>query len=295
MNNIKRINDAMNYIESNLTNQIEMNQVAKIALCSEFHFSRMFSYLAGMPLSEYIRNRRLTLAISDLQTSELSILDIATKYGYTSADAFTRAFKKFHGVLPSEVRVGNQMVKSFPKLSFEIKITGAKEMEYRIVEKENFNLIGFKQNVTITYQGENKQITEMYKNFNPEVISELKSMSNIEPAGIMSASMNFVDRHLDGIGTMDHIIGVTSTMDSDQFHVEPVESGTWAVFISEGPFPQALQQTWSNIYGQWFPSTNYVPTGGVEITRHESADMSDPNFRSEIWIPVKLAENGQEA
>lgn len=165
-------------------------------------------------------------------------------------------------------------------------------MEYRIIEKEKFNLIGFKQNVTITYQGENKQITKMYENFNPEVIGNLKAMSNIEPAGILSASMNFVDRHLDGIGTMDHLIGVASSDTTDQFEVVTVESGTWAVFISEGPFPQTLQQTWADIYGQWFPSTNYVPAGDVEITRHESVDMTDPNYRSEIWIPVKLSDEG---
>lgn len=291
MNNINRINEAMEYIESKMTDQIDMNQVAKIALCSEFHFSKMFSYLAGVSLSEYIRNRRLTLAVSDLSASSLTIVDIATKYGYSSADAFTRAFKKMHGVLPSEVRAGSEIVKSYPKLSFEIKTTGAKEMEYRIIEKEEFNLIGFRENVTIKYSGENEQITEMYKKFNPEVIAELKAMSNIEPKGIMSASLNFVDRHIDGVGTMDHVIGVASTESSDKFQVVPVEKGTWAVFISEGPFPETLQQTWSDIYGQWFPSTNYVPTGGVEITRHESVDMSDPNYRSEIWIPVKLMDS----
>lgn len=291
MNNIHRINEVMEYIESKMTDQIDMNQVAKIALCSEFHFSKMFSYLAGVSLSEYIRNRRLTLAVSDLSASSLTIVDIATKYGYSSADAFTRAFKKMHGVLPSEVRAGSEIVKSYPKLSFEIKTTGAKEMEYRIIEKEEFNLIGFMENVTIKYSGENEQITEMYKNFNPEVIAELKAMSNIEPKGIMSASLNFVDRHIDGVGTMDHVIGVASTESSDKFQVVPVEKGTWAVFISEGPFPETLQQTWSDIYGQWFPSTNFVPTGGVEITRHESVDMSDPNYRSEIWIPVKLLDS----
>lgn len=287
MNNLKRLNEAMDYIENNLDNEIDMKEVAKIALCSEFHFSKMFSYLAGMQLSEYVRKRRLTLASSDLMQG-VKVIDVATKYNYRSRDSFSRAFYKMHGILPSNISEGDVVIKSFPKLNFEINISGGNEMEYRIVEKEAFNLIGFKKNVVINHSGVNPEITEMYKDLTPEIISDLKSLSNIEPTGMVSASCEFVDRHLDGVGTLDHIIGVASTESSDKYTVTKIEANTWAVFTSVGVFPEALQETWAKIYGQWFPSTNYAPTGGAELTWHESPDMTKPDFKSEIWIPVKL-------
>lgn len=129
MNNLMRLNQAMKYIESNLTNEIDMKEVSIIALCSEFHFSKMFSYLAGMQLSEYVRKRKLTLAVSYLKAN-LSIQDVAVKYNYSSADAFSRAFKKLHGILTSEARLETAITKTFPKLSFEINITGGNGISY---------------------------------------------------------------------------------------------------------------------------------------------------------------------
>lgn len=294
MKNLARLNHAMDYIEANLTGDIEMKEVARIALCSEFHFSKMFSYLAGMQLSEYVRNRRMSMAVADLREANMSVMDVATKYGYSSADAFSRAFTKVHNVLPSKVTVCEASFKSYPKLSFEINITGGIEMEYRIVEKEQFNLIGLKKNVVINHSGVNPEIVAMYGQLTPEIINNLKALSDIEPHGMISASANFVNRHLDGIGTVDHIIGVASTQTTDEFEVVDVAASTWAVFTSCGPFPETLQQTWAKIYGQWFPSSNYVPTGGPELTWHESPDTTKEDYKSEIWIPVMLAATNKE-
>lgn len=287
MNNLKRLNQAMDYIEANLANEIDMKKVGQIALCSEFHFSKMFSYLAGIQLSEYVRNRRMSLAAVDLKNTDMTVLDAATKYGYNSADAFSRAFKNVHGILPSKARGDDVNFKSYPKLNFEINITGGIEMEYRIVEKESFKLVGLKKRVTINHNGVNPEIAEMYQQLDIDTIIKLKKISNVEPRGMIGASANFVDRHLDGVGQLDHIIGVASTEPSDEFTVTEVEASTWAVFTSCGPFPETLQQTWAKIYGQWFPSNNYAPTGGPELTWHESPDTTKVDYKSEIWIPVK--------
>lgn len=290
MDNLKRLNQAMDYIESNLLTEIDMDEIAKIALCSEFHFAKMFSYLAEMTLSEYIRKRRLTLAAIDVKETDMKVLDIAVKYGYNSADSFSRAFYKMHGVLPSKAREGDVSFNTCPRLSFEINITGGAMIKARIVDKEKFNLVGFKKNVTIVHSGVNQEIQEMYSLLNPEVIGELKGISDIEPSGFISASLNFVDRHLDGVGTLDHFMGVASSQTIEKYSVTEVEACTWAVFESVGPFPQTLQDTWAKIYGQWFPSSNYVPTGGAELTKHFTQDMSAEDFKSEIWIPVKVTE-----
>lgn len=287
MENIRKLNMALNYIEEHLDQKIDMKEISRIALCSEFHFSKMFSYLAGMSLSDYIRNRRLTLAATDLKQGGYSVLDVAIKYNYNSGDSFTRAFKKYHGILPSLVRSHESQLMTQSKLNFEITIKGGNEIEYKIIEKEQFNLIGFKKRVTCIHNGTNPEITEMYTQFTPDIIKSLKSLSNVEPLGILSASFNFKDRHLDGIGKLDHLIGVASTYPSDQFEIEIVPKSTYAVFTSCGPFPETLQDTWAQIYGQWFPSTGYLPTGGVELISHKHTDFTDPNFTTDIWIPIK--------
>nr|WP_281244567.1 AraC family transcriptional regulator [Thermoflavimicrobium dichotomicum] len=132
------MNGALNYIEENLTNDIDFKEVARLAFCSEYHFKRMFSFLAGITLSEYIRRRRLTLAAFELINSDKKIIDIAIKYGYSSPDSFTRAFQNLHGVTPSEARNNGQLLKAYPRMFFQLSIKGGSEMNYRIEEKDAF-------------------------------------------------------------------------------------------------------------------------------------------------------------
>lgn len=134
-----RMNNVLDYIENSLDKEIDYKELAKIAYCSEFHFSRMFASVSGISLSEYIRRRRLTMAAFDLQKSSSRIIEIANKYGYESADSFSRAFQKTHGLKPSECRHQGIQLKAFPKISFQLSIKGDTEMEYRI-ENVNFEL-----------------------------------------------------------------------------------------------------------------------------------------------------------
>ena len=133
MDSLKKMNEALSYIEENLTHDIDLKEVARLALCSEYHFQRMFSFLAGVTLSEYIRRRRLTLAAFELTNSNLRIIDLAVKYGYSSADSFTRAFQSLHGITPSTARNNNQSLKAYPRITFQLSIKGGIEMNYRIV------------------------------------------------------------------------------------------------------------------------------------------------------------------
>ncbi len=136
MDSLTNMNNAMTYIEKHLKEDIDYNQLSKVACCSEYHFRRMFSFLSGISLSEYIRRRRLTLSVVDLKDCNMKIIDIAVKYGYDSADSFTRAFHKMHGVLPSEARSDNVILKAYPKMTFQLSIKGGIELNYRILEKK---------------------------------------------------------------------------------------------------------------------------------------------------------------
>jgi len=288
MDFLRRMNDALGYIEEHLTEEIDYSEIAKIAYCSEYHFKRMFSFLAGISLSEYIRRRRLTLAALDLKNNDLRIIDVAVKYGYNSADSFSRAFHSLHGILPSEARSGNTKLKAYPRITFQLSIKGGCEMNYRIVEKGPFKIVGFKKRVPIIFNGVNPEIAKMTKLLTPEVIKKLKALSNVEPAGIISASANFSEGRMEEKGKMDHYIGVATTSDETKgFDVLEVESSTWAVFEAVGPFPKTLQNVWGRIYSEWLPFSGYEIAPGPEILWNESQDTNDPDYRSEIWIPVR--------
>ncbi len=286
MDALERMNLALTYIEENLADEIDMQQVERLALCSEYHFRRMFSFLAGIPLSEYIRRRRLTLAAFELLHSDVSVIDTAVKYGYSSPDAFTRAFVSLHDVTPTEARATGQSLKAFPRMTFQLTIQGVSEMNYRIEEKTAFGIVGIMRRVPLIYEGVNPEIAAMWESLDEEMITTLKALSNVAPMGLISASTNFSEGRLDG-GALDHYIGVATTKAPMKNLIRlEVPAYTWAVFESVGPFPDTLQNIWGRIYAEWFPTSGYEQVKGPEILWNENKDIMSPTFRSEIWIPV---------
>ncbi|HSH03254.1 MAG TPA: AraC family transcriptional regulator [Anaerolineae bacterium] len=284
---MKHMNWALAYIEEHLAEEIDFSQVAQIALCSEYHFRRMFSSLAGLSLSEYVRRRRLTMAAIDLVNNGEKVIDVALKYGYSSPDAFTRAFCSWHGVNPSEAKKDSHQLKFYSRLTFQLTIQGANEMNYRIVEKEPFFIVGLYKRVPLVYHGVNPEIVAMSALLTPDLITQLKGLSNIEPRGIISASTNFSEGRAEG-SELDHYIGVATTaMVPDDLACLTVPAMSWAVFEAVGPFPETLQNVWQRIYTEWFPTVGYEQVAGPEILWNESQDISLPNYRSEIWIPVR--------
>ncbi len=283
------MNQALAYIEENLDGEIDFRQVERLALCSEYHFRRLFSFLAGISLSEYVRRRRLTWAAFDLIHSDARVIDTAIKYGYSSPDSFSRAFYSLHGVTPTEARANGRSLKAFPRMTFQITLQGGSEMNYRIVDKEGFAIVGLMRRVPLIYHGVNPHITAMWQLLNEELIGTLKGLSNVEPLGLISASANFSEGRQDG-GELDHVIGVATTRQPPEGLARlEVPAGTWAVFESVGPFPETLQAIWGRIYSEWFPSSVYELAPGPEILWNEGKDTALPTFRSEIWIPVRKA------
>ncbi|MBO0998394.1 AraC family transcriptional regulator [Bacillus sp. SD075] len=287
MDLLKNMNGAIKFIEENLTNEIDFKEVARLAYCSEYHFKRMFSFLAGISLSEYIRRRRLTLAAFELKDDNMKVIDIAIKYGYSSPDSFARAFQHLHGLTPSEARSNGHSLKAYPPMSFQLSIKGGSELNYRIEEKEAFHIIGIKKRVPIIFNGVNPEIASMWKSLDGKMINELKNLSNVEPLGMLSASVNFSEGRMEEKGELDHYIGVATTRECpDNLTQLKVDASTWAVFEAVGTFPETLQNVWGRIYSEWFPSSNYEQREGPEILWNENKDITSPTFRSEIWIPV---------
>lgn len=286
MEPLRQLNQAMEYIERNLTSEIDFEQAARLAGSSEYHFRRMFSFLSGMSLGEYVRRRRLALAALDLTEGNARTLDLALKYGYDSPDAFTRAFQALHGVTPTEARRNGIPLKAVMPMTFQLTIRGGEEMDYRIIEKEAFSIVGLRKRVTLQYNGVNPEIAAMWASLTPEDVVELKALSAIEPRGFLSGSLNFSEGR--GEGTeLDQVIGVAMDKTYEgKWQVLPVEPSTWAVFTVRGKFPGALQSVWGRIYSEWFPMSGYEQGEGPEILWNEGKDMENPQFHSEIWIPV---------
>jgi len=287
MDLLRNMNRALHYIEENLTNDIDFREVARLALCSEYHFKRMFSFLAGITLSEYIRRRRLTLAAFELKDNKMKVIDIAFKYGYNSPDSFTRAFQNLHGLTPSEAKKNGYSLKAYPQMTFQLSIKGGNEMNYRIEEKQAFHIVGIKERVPIIFHGVNPKIAAMWESLSDETINKLKKLSNVNPLGLLSASMNFSGERMEEKGELDHYIGVATTKECPDNLIQlEVPALTWAVFEAVGPFPDTLQDVWGRIYSEWFPSSNYEQVEGPEILWNEHKDVTSPTFKSEIWIPV---------
>lgn len=287
MNLFAQLNEAMAYIEKNLMMDIDINQVSRIAGCSEYHFRRMFSTLAGIPLGEYIRRRRLSKAGVLLQSTRIKVIDLALQLGYESPEAFSKSFRAMHGVSPSQARKETVELKIFPPMTFQLTIRGGTEMRYRIVEKEDFYIVGLKKRVAMQFTGINPQISELAERLTPEIIAELKGLCDLEPNGILNVSADFSDRTAQG-SQLDQYIGVaTSKAAPGQYETLHVSASAWAVFKVTGVFPNAVQETWARIYAEWFPASGYELTGGPELLWNEDPDTTKPDYHSEIWIPVK--------
>ncbi|MCC0686377.1 AraC family transcriptional regulator [Clostridioides sp. ZZV14-6345] len=278
---IERLNKAINYIEENITKEIEYEQVAKIACCSTYHFQRMFAYMADVPLSEYIRRRRMSLAAVELQNDDKKIIDVALKYGYSSPTAFNRAFKSIHGVAPSIIKKGEiTTFKAFPPISFKISIKGAEEMNYRIEKKEAFRIVGVSQPLHTELEKNFEIVPQMWQKVALDgTLQKLISMMDSQPQGVLGISI------CNNSEEWKYCISVSSTKSIDNTLEEyTVPAFTWAIFSGEGQCPQAMQELEKRIITEWLPTSGYEYDNGPDIELYLNPDPQNAKF--EVWIPV---------
>lgn len=291
MNPLASMNNAMEYIEAQLTGEMDYDRIARLAGCSLYHFRRVFSYLAGMPLGEYIRCRRLSLA-GELLRQGSKVVDCAVLLGYDSADAFGKAFHAMHGIAPSEAKRANAQLVAFPPMTFQLTIKGGSRMDYRIVHLGKFNIVGFMKRITMQFEGVNHQTDSLFQRMTPDRIAVMKAMNDTEPRGMVSVSANFSERTKEGT-ELDQYIGIATTHTAPEgYDMLHVDESDWAVFTTVGEFPKSLQDTWARIYAEWLPGSGYQLTGGPEMAWNEKPDK--PDCKSEIWIPVEKAQTGSE-
>lgn len=277
----------MDYIEQHLTEEISLEEISRYAGVSDYHFRKIFYYLSGMTLSEYIRNRRLSEANKDLLNKE-SVTDVAYKYGYESIDGFTRAFKAWSGFLPSEV-AKTGVSKMFPKLSFYIDVKGGQSMDYKIVEMPAFKFAGVSKRVPMQFEGVNQAIVDLANSITQEQREAMHALQNIEPREIVNVSYEHDYQFMKDEGELTHLIGVLTTEDevSDLLDVLEVPAYTWAVFPNEDPFPDTLQQTYARIYSEWLPASDYEVIQAPVFSFTKFNEDQPGDAYSEVWMPVR--------
>ena len=232
-----------------------------------------------------MRRRRLTIAGARVLADGPSLLDIALCYGYGSSEAFARAFRAFHGVGPSEARRTGAPLQSQPLMSFRLVVEGSSAMRYRIVEKPAFNLVGKCARVPLVYEGMNPSIVAFMKGLPPEVRGRIGTLSDQEPRGALNVSVAISDS-LDEGTEFDYWYAAASSAPSTDLDTLEVPAGTWAVFESSGPFPQAVQYLWRDVFTQWFPSNPFQSRPGPQIS-HSELSEDGATADAELWIPVE--------
>lgn len=275
---IERLNHAIDYIEEHLTEEIEYEQLGRIACCSAYHFQRMFTYMAGVPLSEYIRRRKMSLAAVDLQGGDAKIIDVAAKYGYSSPTAFNRAFQSVHGIAPSAVKTEGVSVKSFPPLVFKITVKGVKEMNYRIETKDAFRVIGVSQPLHRELEKNFAVVPTMWQTAATDgTVQKLAALMDAEPMGLLGVSACGEEED------WKYFIAVSSTKPAGEFEEYTVPAATWAVFAGEGT-NLSIQDLEQRIVTEWLPTSGYEYGNAPDIEVYLSPDPQNAKF--EVWIPV---------
>lgn len=294
---LDRMNGSIGYIEENLDGEIDMDRIARIALCSAYHFQRMFAFLTDISVTEYIRHRRLTLAAQELLNSEIKVIDVAMKYGYDSPVSFARAFNNFHGVNPSMVRRTGIVLKACPRLSFLITIKGDIEMNYRIEDKEAIHVIGKKSLQTLADEQNLKEIPIFWNHCNRDgTMQKLKDISrqSNEKQGMRHQTgrsiLGICDNSRNAGDVFDYWIATERLDDLEipGFEHTVIPSATWAVFESADPSAESMQDLWKRVYTDFFPTSHYEKTKGPDFEVYYVEDEgTKPVRRSEIWIPIK--------
>ena len=292
MNWIQGIQRAIDYVEANITEEVDLEDVAKQAYSSPFHFQRVFGILCGFTLGDYIRMRRLSLAGEELSKGTAKIIDVAMKYGYDTPESFSRAFTRFHGISPSEARRGGN-VKIFTPLSVKLTLTGGSKMNYRIEKREAFQVVCKRKRVEKPLSASGTpDITAMWKEYGADGTME-RLISCIPAHPVMKGLLGICFSSEPSAKQFPYGIGVEydGRKIDDDLEVVTIPANTYAVFTSTGKMPDAFIETYHRIVTEFFPqSAQYEYAENVEFEVYSSADISDPNYKCEIWIAVNEKE-----
>lgn len=274
----KVFQDIVDYIENNLTNDIEYKKLSEIANCSEYTLLKVFPIVCNITIADYIRRRRLTEAGKKLLNSNNTILDIAVEYKYNSPDSFTRAFKAFHGILPSQVKIYKSKLLMYLPMQIEVKHSSHKSLQMRIVKKDEFYLFGVSRHYSSVDEGL-REIGNFWKQMDSSII-ELIKIDNQEFGGLIG----FVAKSINGNG-IDYTICASCNKNKYRikgFKLITINPSSWIVFHADTDNSEDIQSLTYKIYNEYLPQSEYKINDKYEIELYTSNGI----YLSEIWIPL---------
>ncbi len=277
---IERLNKTISYMEGHLTEEISYDELARMACCSTYHFQRMFAYIAGIPLSEYIRRRRMSLAAVDLQSGEGKIIDIGMKYGYSSPTAFNRAFQSVHGIAPSIAQKGGTLIKSYPPISFKIAVKGGEELNYRTEEKASFRIIGVSQPLDKEIENNFMVVPQMWQKAATDgTLNKIIPLMNQQPMGVLGVSV------CNDKEEWKYFIAVSSSSEIDNSLEEyVVPACTWAIFSGTGT-NRSIQELQQRVVTEWLPTSGYEFADAPDVEVYLNSDPDNAQY--EVWLPIR--------
>lgn len=290
---LTKMNSALDYIEQNLTAEINLDEVCKRACCSSYNFQRMFSFITDVTLAEYIRRRRLTTAAFELKSSNIKVIDLALKYGYDSASSFARAFNAVHGINPNEARQPDVVLKAYPRISFQISIRGEKEMDYRIETKEAFDIFGIETLASLSgeegYLRPDQLWTKCQADGSYEKLFE--DADEIPPIAAPDlCRIHAVENYRKTEGnTFAYMLFAFESKNSksDGYTKVHIPAQTYAIFSSDRfkweDFNKTLSEMQKRFYSEWLPTANYER---AEAANFEIYGGDDEYGYLELWFPV---------
>lgn len=281
MNWNERLQKIIDLIEEHLQRteeEICPAEIARLAGCSFSFFQKIFSYMNGISLGEYVRNRKLTLAGYDLKSTNMKVIDISYHYGYDSPTSFTKAFRKFHGVSPKKARTTDVELRVYPKMQISME----QEFFWRVEHKPAFFLLGTSK---VMYSSENleQQIPEFWSTCQKDgTFLKLSKLDRGTPPGMFGVFEEEEDHH-----SLKYSIMVFSRCDkSDEFQILEIPESTWAIFDCRGPVPQAIQNGWKYLQEEWLVQYPFGHASLPELEWYGSGDSNDLEYLSQIWIPI---------
>lgn len=284
MNWLKGMNSVIEYIEENLTRPIKYESLSRIVGCSVYEFSRIFSFMAGVSISEYIRRRRLSQVVFDIQKGEEKIIDIAFKYCYESPTTFTRAFKELHGTTPTLARNTNIPLKTFPLITFVLTIKGMDEMIFRIEKQESFQIMGLAGYIPCEQKSGEKSLWDRFiDDYNPKLWKH-NSYNFYTAPFYQVGAYSFESEN----GKTKTIIGAEYKGEMPEgLTLQTIPAATWAVFSIKGITGATEDYTaYSRIITEWFPTSQYKRNETVPHLEVYPGGEVNADYIWEIWMPI---------
>ena len=272
-------NEAIRFLERDLTQPPDVEAAARLAGCSVFHFQRMFAYVAGMPLSQYLRRRKMSLAAEELQNGG-KITDVALRYGYASPTACNRAFQAVHGIAPSEAKNEGAVLKAYPPVRFHLALTGGAALEYRIERHGAFSIIGISADIGSEMEQNFQHVPALWARAAAKgLVEKLMPLMDTQPRGLLGVSSQTQNEH------WRYWLAVASTQAPPAWaQSAQVPAAVWAVFPGRGAMPRAIQQLEKRIVTEWLPGSGYEYGDAPDIEVYRTPNPQDASF--EIWLPV---------